>query len=110
MRFSVHEPPRGPCGAREEEAGLRTPHPRHGLTAKAALFVSARHSQNTRRAPLTSDGKANVQDCWKGQDPELSTWMLKSTEAGARENTLVPQTGKCCCSNKRGLLRVKYTG
>uniref|UniRef100_A0A8D2E7Z2 Signal recognition particle 14 kDa protein n=1 Tax=Theropithecus gelada TaxID=9565 RepID=A0A8D2E7Z2_THEGE len=22
---------------------------------------------------LTSDGKANVHDCWKGQDPELST-------------------------------------
>ena len=29
---------------------------------------------------LTSCGKENVQDCWKGQDPELSTCTLKSTE------------------------------
>lgn len=29
---------------------------------------------------LTSEGKAKVQDCWKGHDPELSTWILKSTE------------------------------
>lgn len=28
---------------------------------------------------LTSDGRAKVQDCWKGQDPELRTWILKST-------------------------------
>lgn len=29
---------------------------------------------------LTSEGRAKVQDCWKGQDPELRTWILKSTE------------------------------
>lgn len=29
---------------------------------------------------FTSDGRAKVQDCWKGQEPELRTWMLKSTE------------------------------
>lgn len=34
----------------------------------------------TKYKCLTSDGRANVQDCWNGHDPELSTWMLKSTE------------------------------
>lgn len=37
---------------------------------------------------LTSDGKANVQDCWKGHDPELRTWMLKSTAGGNTFNYL----------------------
>ena len=34
----------------------------------------------------TSRGKEKAQDCWKGHDPELSTWMLKST--GNQKNTV----------------------
>lgn len=34
---------------------------------------------------LTSEGNAKVHDCWKGQDPELRTWMLKSTEGKERQ-------------------------
>lgn len=33
------------------------------------LPISAANGRGT----LTSDGRANVQDCWKGQEPELST-------------------------------------
>ena len=27
----------------------------------------------------TSTGRVKVQDCWNGHDPELNTWILKST-------------------------------
>lgn len=29
---------------------------------------------------LTSAGRENGTDCWKGHDPELRTWIEKSTE------------------------------
>lgn len=38
---------------------------------------------------LTSDGRANVQDCWNGHDPELSTWMLKSTEREVKRTSWI---------------------
>lgn len=51
---------------------------------------------NEERGTLTSDGKANVQDCWKGHEPELSTWILKSTGVGGNQgdNSLVLENGK----------------
>lgn len=39
-------------------------------------------SSEEDRGALTSDGRAKVQDCWKGHEPELSTWILKSTAGG----------------------------
>ena len=39
--------------------------------------------------PLTSEGRAKVQDCWKGQEPELNTWMLKSTETQQQQHVLI---------------------
>lgn len=29
---------------------------------------------------ITSAGRENGADCWKGHDPELRTWIEKSTE------------------------------
>lgn len=48
-----------------------------GLMLTARQFYSA--PADGRQSHPTSDGKANVHDCWKGHDPELRTWMLKST-------------------------------
>uniref|UniRef100_A0A2K6B4M9 Signal recognition particle 14 kDa protein n=1 Tax=Macaca nemestrina TaxID=9545 RepID=A0A2K6B4M9_MACNE len=39
----------------------------------AATTATAAIAGTADKPILTSDGKANVQDCWKGQDPELST-------------------------------------
>ena len=43
------------------------------------MAVVEKRSVKRLTVELTSDGKAKVQDCWKGQEPELNTWMLKST-------------------------------
>ena len=36
----------------------------------------------------TSAGNENGADCWKGQDPELRTWIEKSTKGKNKSKTL----------------------
>lgn len=52
--------------------------PRRGWGGARSLLS---HVPNVHPAHtgLTSEGRAKVQDCWKGHDPELRTWILKST-------------------------------
>lgn len=44
--------------------------------ASCAAWALGELSQNNL---FTSWGSAKVKDCWKGHDPELKTWILKST-------------------------------
>lgn len=44
------------------------------------LKTSGLGKTNVNLVWITSEGRAKVQDCWNGQDPELRTWILKSTE------------------------------
>jgi len=62
------------------QAGCPSCHPTNNFKALKAN----RHGNNAailynNPRTLTSVGRVNDADCWKGQDPELSTMILKST-------------------------------
>lgn len=53
---------------------------------------------------FTSWGRAKVNDCWKGHEPELKTCMLKSTENNRECKWLV-----CFCAQSRHIKSVRQS-